>query len=384
MFEERKSHPFLMYDEMRKSPGILKECLQESNLKVLRRMAKEIVKRKFKKMYFVGAGTSLNMGIASSYAFNSISKMSVWPIQSFEFLNYPPADLSKETFVLALSHSGKTKVTLEAASLAKSKGATVFAMTDGEDSLLAKLAEVVSLGPGGLERCFPNTRSYVSGLLRSYMLSVMIAEEKAEKDLEEYHRQLKEVPLLTRRVFDSTEKTMISLAEQCKGRVQVFYVLGGGPNYANACEGALKFMEASIVKSCALEVEEFAHGQFIVSDENALVIVIAPPGESYDRSCDQVDGQKYLKSTTVSLVRKGDIKISKHSEKIIEIPENLDEVFTPIPYIIPLYLLAYYLAIKRGINPDILRMNEKDYLDAYNVIYQKQRPDIEIFKHYKR
>ena len=372
-----------MYDEIKRTPEILSACFHKDNLNSLEKIATEIVDRKIAKMYFVGAGTSLNVGVASSYGLNSISKLTAQAIQSFEFLRYPPSDLSKETLVLAISHSGKTKVTFEASSLAKNRGARVFAMTDGQDSPLAKIAEIVTLGPGGPERCFPNTRSYISALLRSYLLSVMVAEEKSEESSEEYRRKLEESPMLTRRIFDSTEKVMIELAEGHQN-FNIFCVLGGGPNYATACEAALKFMEASLVKAYPFEVEEYAHGPFVLGDKKTLVIVIAPPGESYDRACDQVDGQRCLESTTLSIVRKGDSKISKLSDKVVEVSEDLDEIFTPIPYIIPLYLLAYHLAVKRRINPDILRMNEKGYLNAYNIIYHKQRPDIEIFKYYKR
>jgi len=383
MFEERKSHPYLVYDEMKRTPEILNECFSKDNLDVLREMANEIVDKEIGKVYFIGAGTSFIMGVASTYAFNSISKMPTQAIESFEFAKYPPFDIGKKTLVFTVSHSGRTKITVDAASLAKDKGAYVFAMTDGEDSPLTKIAEIVSLGPGGLERSFPNTRSYVSALLRSYLLSVMVAEAKSDKVSRGYLRKLEEVPALTRRIFDSAEKLMIDLAEELR-ELSNIYVLGGGPNYATACESALKFMEASLLKACPFEMEEFAHGPFVLSDKETLVIAIAPPGESYDRVCDHIEGQRHLPSTTLSLVRKGDAKISKLSDKVVEISDNLDEVFTPIPYIMPLYLLAYYLAVKRRINPDIFRMNEKDYLNAYNVIYSKQRPDIEIYKYYKR
>jgi len=209
----------------------------------------------------------------------------------------------------------------------------------------------------------------------------MVAEEKLERPSEDYRRKLEGSPMLTRRIFDSTEKAIIDIAEEHQN-LNDCYVLGGGPNYATACEAALKFMEASLVKAYPFEIEEFAHGPFIVSDKKTLVIAIAPPGESYDRAYDHVDGQRCLESNILSLVREKDSKISKLSNRVVEVSEDLDEIFTPIPYIISLYLLAYYLAVKKGMNPDILRMNEKDYLNAYNVIYHKQRPDI-IFNYYK-
>jgi len=366
---ERKSHPYLMYDSLYSTPNILKGCLDERSKSNIRKVAENISKKKIERVYFIGVGTSYFAGIAASYAFQEVTKVPSFAVTTLEFLNYPPPALNGKIAVIAISHSGHTKVDVDAVSRARKEGAYIVAVTDVEDSPLAKNADSVILGPGGRDYALPKTRSYTASLLKTFMLAVTIGEVKGTVESTTLFEQLNKIPELTDFILKDKEDQMITLADKYKSK-RDFFIVSGGPTYADCLEAALKLEEACFVHASGLEIEEAIHGPIVSFDEDTIVIVIAPPVRSYEKITGFAKASKTIGSTVISLVRekKDNKEISKYSDVVVSVPETIDEVFSPIPYILPLQQFVYYLALKKNLNPDILRIDIPKYAQAMNIV----------------
>ncbi|RLF24047.1 MAG: hypothetical protein DRN15_03900 [Thermoprotei archaeon] len=363
----RTGHPYLVYDSITMTRAILDEILKEKSYIIpIQEAAKEIVKRSLSKIYFTGCGTSFYAGIVATYAFHKIARVPSEAVTAFEVYNYPPPDLGNSCLVL-ISHSGHTKVDIDLAGLAKKMGAYTIAITDVPDSPLARSVDKVVSGPGGRDPAIPKTRSYIASLLRCILLALYVGDEKGY-DVSEYLAQVKRIPDLISSTLKATEEKAREIARKYKDKFD-FFVVGGGPNYATALEGALKLKEMSYINAEAIEAEEAAHGPWLCFNENMVFITIAPPGPSYERLHSLVRGVKAIGVSTISIVREGDERISKDSDDVIEIKENLSEDLTPLVYIMPLYLVSYYLAVEKGVNPDIARSDDERFRKAFEIIF---------------
>ena len=346
--EHRTSHPFCMYEEIMATPSILKKLLSKRVLDESERIAEKILEKGIKRIYLTECATSYYAGFASSYVFNEVPKISSSPLPSFEIINYPPPDINEKTAVFVISHRGRTKIALEIVESLRPKKPYIIGVTDVEGSPLTKVVDDVSMGTGGEERSFPKTRSWLGTILRISLIALMVAKNKGV-NIDKLFNQLKNVPKMASDILSSTEEKVKDLAKKYNNKK--FYIIGGGPNWATAQEGALKLKEASLVESEAIEIEEIAHGHQLALGKNSVVVAIAPPGRSYLRSVDIVHALNIMGFQSVAIVRKDD-SLSKTSTDSIELKENLNELFTPMMYIIPIQLLAYYIALNKKLNPD--------------------------------
>lgn len=345
---DRASHPYFMYDEIKVIPYVLKKCMEIKVMKAAERIADEILERGIQRIYLTECVSSYCAGFASSYIFNEVPKIPSFPLPSFEIINYPPPDIDDKAAVFVISHRGRTKIALEIVESLRPKKPFIIGITDVEGSPITKVVDDVSIGVRGEEPTYPKTRSWIGTVFRLSLIALMIAKKKGV-NIDKLLDQLKETPKMAAAIINTVEEKIRYLAG--KYEKKRFYVIGGGPNWATAQEGVLKLKEAGLVISEALEVEEIAHGHQLVLDENSVVVAIAPPGRSYKRSCEIVQAANAIGSQTLSIIKKGD-SLSKLSTDAVELEESLDESFTPMVYIIPIQLLAYYIALKKNLNPD--------------------------------
>lgn len=375
MLERRKSHPFFMYDSIMSTTQIIRDCLEKDSLDKLKLISTEIHDRKINRIYFTGSGTSYHAGIAASHFFNNLLKLPTYAILASEFHDYPVSGIDRKSAIIVISHTGRTEASVKAARVAKKMSAYVIGLTEVKNSPITKFSDDISLGPGGEELAYPKTRSYVAALLRSYLLGIMLGERLgvSKKLLEALLTELNQIPKIIDKTLKSVEGYIIDLAEKFKEK-NIFYVLGSGPSFATAQEAALKLMEASCVNAFAFEFQKFAHGPFIVCDESTVLVFVTPPGKSYEEAIAHLKAQRFIGSKTISVAREGDQEVCKNSDEVIEIPENVDETITPIPYILPIYLLSYYMAVEKNLNPDIFKMDEPRYLKAFKEILPSEHP----------
>ena len=362
----RAGHPYRMWDSIRQTPEMLAACLEAPVTKAIDHVAARLHKQ-VDRLYFTGTGTSLYAGTIASYVSQHVAGIPAACQTSYEMANYPPPDLDERAALVVLSHSGGTKVGLEATELAKERGAYTVAITDVGDSRLAASTDDVIVGPGGRELAIPKTRSYMTGLLRVYLLGIALARltqgESGVSGLAEHCRAL---PDTLDRLIAEAEDDVREAAEGCV-RHNGFYAVGGGVNWLTAMEIALKLMEASLVLAQGFEVEEAIHGPIIALDDTSVVFALAPHGTSYDKVNAFARASQVIGSKVISLAPRG-ASIASSSSTFIPCPLGIPELLTPILYIAPLYLFAYWLALAKEINPDILRTRQPKYRQAMEIV----------------
>jgi len=366
-WRQRTRHPYIMYELINDIPERLKDTLKEQRDNI-REIAKELAKRNVKRIYFVGSGNSFYATFPAKYAIEKIAGIPTVPEEGFELAHYTIPNLSKfdalNYAVVGISLSGGTKACIDALKIASEKGAYTIGITGATGTPMEKHARVIVI-PKGVRKDVPvRANTFPAASFVASLLAVTLREELRGKDSvsTKLQEQLEKIPATVQKVINDVESTVIELAKKYVTD-EDFYYIGGGPNYGTALDGALMANEMSRARPWAWEVEEMCHGPWSTLRRKSILVIIAPPGPSYHRATMLAHGVKEcVGATIISLVRKGDKgEIVKYSDHVIEVPEEVDEVFSPIVYDIPLLLFAYYRAVYGGINPDAHGMDRAGF-----------------------
>jgi glucosamine--fructose-6-phosphate aminotransferase (isomerizing) len=253
---------------------------------------------------------------------------------------------------------------IDAVNLARKEGAVTAGFSDVQDSALARAAETLVAGSLGREPALPKTRSYGAALLRGYLLALELARLRGAA-VDEFETGLLNSPALARQGLQTSESQVKELARQYAG-VQRTVVVGGGPNWAAAMEASLKLTEAALVDSTPWEIEEAVHGTWASTKTGDLVIILAMKGNSYAKAVRLVEGMKGI-DVDVWAITDSDEEI-QGAKIVTRLPGSADELFQPLYTVLPLYQFAYFLALEKGIHPDIMRMDDPRYLQARTML----------------
>ncbi|MFI5449727.1 MAG: SIS domain-containing protein [Candidatus Bathyarchaeia archaeon] len=357
---DRTSHPFLTYDMIYEIPATIRETLKNAEIS----SATERLSEK-KSLYFTGCGTAFFAAMLGAYPLHS-SKSRSECVSSLELQqhDYP---LSSETGLVAVSHSGITKATVDALKYGRSKGAFGVGITHYPDRPISEAADetiVVGNSPDP-SRC--HTKCYVAAAIACAKISIGLLNRKDEagfaRDLE---TSLDELPSLTSEVLKSTDNACKQIAGQNYTKAR-YYIAGSGPNFANTLEAALKIMETSYTPAQGFDTEQILHGPWASIDQDTFLIVLAPKGKCYDRNRTLVKAAKIYGASVLAIVDEDDRGISSLCNSI-KLPTR-NESLSPYLNIIPLYLISYYLSVKHGNNPDMLRYLWPRYWEARQLIF---------------
>jgi glucosamine--fructose-6-phosphate aminotransferase (isomerizing) len=257
--------------------------------------------------------------------------------------------------VFAVSQSGESADVLNAARFARDNRSTVVAITNTPGSSLTKLAHSTILIHAGEEKAVTATKTYTSQLVAMFSIALACAEKgrTVERDtLSSLSKMMLEVPRYVKDTISLCESQVNSLADKLKSNKFIF-TLGSGPNYATALEGALKLKESSEIVAEGFATREFIHGPMQLIGEGTPIIVFLPQSEGKEETLRSVANFRKL-GARVILVSCFEIEDSLRKDlfECIKVQSKVEEIFTPIVYIVPIQLFAYHIAIKRGLNPD--------------------------------
>ena len=226
-------------------------------------------------------------------------------------------------------------------------------MTNTLGSTLVRKADFCIFPRSGKELAIPATKTYVTQLMSIFLFSVDLALKNEENsELEDIRDGLYKAPQLLEDTLRFLNSQIRGSAERFKDKNAVF-LLGSGPNYATALEGALKIKETCRIFAEGFATREFLHGPMRLVDERTLVIIIAPPDEN-DNVVRLANSLKRFGASIISISEKScsTTRLSECSEEVFFVSSGLPSVFSPILYVLPLQLFAYYTSIFRGLNPD--------------------------------
>lgn len=355
---ERSQHPFLMWEGIQSIPDGLADFLSEPVRNRIRQAAQAIKERSV--VHLVGCGTSYFAAVGGTYLFQELAGCLSTASDAFEFFAYPPARLD-EAAVIGISHTGTTKSVIQALELARQGGALTLGITDGSRSAIQQQADFCIPSRLGLERSLPKTRSYLSSVLRIYLLAVELAGLQG-KDYSEFETVLLDSARVARRVLDDAENSMRELAHTFKSGPRRIVLVGAGPQLATAMEGALKLTEAALMNSVAIQAEEFAHGAWYSVQASDLIIFLATRGPSFEKLLKLERAMRLVGASTWLIT--DDAQGTDGSGFRTLLPQGIPAALLPLYAILPIYQFTYFLALELGLRPDNLNLSDPHFMAA--------------------
>jgi glucosamine--fructose-6-phosphate aminotransferase (isomerizing) len=346
--------PHFMLKEIHEQPMSVRNALRTQAI-YLDLMASAMSKAK--KVFLVACGTSHHACLAATYAFSNLAKVAVEPVVASEFIDTYGALVDQDTVVLAVSQSGETADTLSAVRGAKDRGATILGISNTMGSTLTRLSDVYIGQNSGPEMGVAATKTFTAQLSVLIKLAVALARKRdviRKSELEKIEAGFGQLPNWISMLLSTQQELVKSMVEKYSDRLS-FCFLGRGISVATALEGRLKLLELSYLPAIAYPAGESKHGFISVVEEGYPVIFAAPKDESYSKIIGNVMEMKARGARIISIVDEEDGDVSKLSDETIRVPSGIPTMLSPIIYILPLQLFAYYLAVRKGYDPDFPR-----------------------------
>ena len=300
--------------------------------------------RNTKRIVITACGTSWHSALVGEYMFEQFCDIPVEVEYASEF-RYRNPILNPDDIVIAISQSGETADTLAAIKEAKRRGITVLGIVNVVGSSIARETEAGVYIHAGPEIGVASTKAFTSQLIVLALMALYIGRGKNLSQPEgiKIARELIELPRKIDSILQSSEKIK-EIAKKFSDSRNFLY-LGRGYNFPVALEGALKLKEISYIHAEGYPAAEMKHGPIALIDDKMPVVFIATKDEIYDKVISNIEEVRARKGTVIAIATEGDEQIKKYAAHVIYIPETLP-MLTPILSVIPLQLLAYYIAIE--------------------------------------
>jgi len=305
------------------------------------------------KIYLVACGTSWHSALIGEYMLEEYAKIPVEVEYASEF-RYKDPIITPKTVVIAISQSGETADTLAAIKEAKRKGATVLGICNVVGSTISKETDAGVYLHAGPEIGVASTKAFTSQVIVLALITISLARHKNLSFRQGYKivKELKILPSLVESILENAE-VIKNIAKKFRNAKNFLY-LGRGYNFPVALEGALKLKEISYIHAEGYPAAEMKHGPIALIDENMPVIFIAIKDTIYDKVITNIKEVKARNGIVISIASYGDDEIQDISDYVIRVPDTTN-LLTPILTVIPLQLLAYYIAVEKGYNVDMPR-----------------------------
>jgi glucosamine--fructose-6-phosphate aminotransferase (isomerizing) len=299
----------------------------------------------------VACGTSWHAALVGSYLIELYAGIRVKVEYASEFRYRTPV-IFPDDVVIAISQSGETADTLAAIQLAKAKGATVLGICNVIGSSISRATDAGIYTHAGPEIGVASTKAFTAQVAVLTMLAIRLAELNGFIPKSEVAKLIHELDLIPEKIKTTLERSAIvkDIAEQMKDCHNAIY-LGRLQNFPVALEGALKLKEISYIHAEGYPAAEMKHGPIALIDKDMPVIFIATNKSTYEKVVSNVQEVKARHGKIISVVTEGDVLVKEMSDYVIEIPDTVC-TYAPLLATIPLQLLAYYIAVKRGCNVD--------------------------------
>ncbi len=353
---ERGGFAHFMLKEIFEQPETIENCMrgrllmEEGTAKLggLNMTDEELLK--FDNIVITACGTSWHSALIGEHMMEELTRIPVEVEYASEF-RYRNPIASERTLCIVISQSGETADTLAAMREAKSRGARTYGVVNVVGSTIARESQGGIYVHAGPEIGVASTKAFTSQVVALALLTLKIGRLKGVSVVrgKEIIEALQALPGQVRQILDRAEE-IEQIAEEFK-RAQNFLYLGRGYNFPTALEGALKLKEISYIHAEGYPAAEMKHGPIALIDEMMPVVFIAPHDAVFDKIVSNVQEVKARKGTVIAITSRDEPALAGKVDYEIRIPETID-MLTPVLACIPLQLLAYYIAVKRGSNVD--------------------------------
>lgn len=302
----------------------------------------------------VACGTSWHAGLVGKQLIEDMCRIRVEVEYASEFRYRNPV-IDKDDVVIAISQSGETADTLAAIQLAKEKGALIFGIVNGVGSSIARESDTgiyIHVGP---EIGVASTKAFTGQVTVLTMLALALANAIgtiSESEFQSISYELTQIPQKMQKVLE--QNNIIGDLSNMFTYAQNFLYLGRGYNYPVALEGALKLKEISYIHAEGYPAAEMKHGPIALVDEEMPIVFLATHHQLYNKIISNMQEVQSRNGRIFSVVTEGDKDVRRISEHVIEIPNTIN-CLVPLLSVIPMQMLAYHIAVRKGLNVDMPR-----------------------------
>ena len=307
--------------------------------------------RSIRKIVITACGSAYYAGCAGKYAIEKLCHIPV-DVQLASELRYGEPQIDSDTLLIVLSQSGETADTIAAMKECQSLGARTLAIVNVVGSTIAKLADHTLYTWAGPEIAVATTKGYTTQLSVLYLFAVYAAHTMELLPEQEYVRLIGELQAIPQKIQQALDmnSALPQLAKKYNTGHSVFYI-GRNTDYAVALEGALKMKEISYIHAEAYAAGELKHGTIALIDEGQSVIAICCNSRIAEKTMSNIVEVKARGAQVLALAVKGNRAVLAQADDVIYIPD-LDPLFQAVVEIVPLQLLAYYVAKENGCDID--------------------------------
>jgi glucosamine--fructose-6-phosphate aminotransferase (isomerizing) len=350
----KQGYPHFMLKEIHEQPATLRNTLrmQEHYLDLISTFLDRA-----SEVYLVACGTSYHACLAASYMFSKLAFLPTYPVYASEFLEQHGKSVNIDSTILAISQSGETADTLAAVTCAQQRAATILGLTNVIGSTLTRVSRVYVGQQSGPEIGVAATKTFTSQLSVLAQLALRLAKKRgkiSQDEMDFIAERLEKIPEIVNTIIQTQEEKVKQVAKKYKNS-KLFFFLGRGVSTATAYEGRLKLMEIAYIPSIAFPAGESKHGPISLIEPGLPVVFICAKDGTHKTLIGNIMEMKARDASIIAIIEEGDEEIKALADDYIEVPKGIPEVLSPIPFAIPLQLLAYYMTLEKGYNPDMPR-----------------------------
>jgi len=310
-----------------------------------------------REVYLVACGTSYHACLAASYMFSKLAFLPTFPVIASEFIEQHGKSVNIDSTILAVSQSGETTDTLASVQAARQRAATVLGLTNAIGSTLTRVSRVYIGQQSGPEIGVAATKTFTSQLSVMAQVALRLAKKRgkvSQDEMDDLAERLNKMPETVDTIIRTQEENVKLIAKKYKD-AKIFFFLGRGISTATAYEGRLKLMEIAYVPAIAFPAGESKHGPISLVEPGFPVVFVCPKDETRKTLVGNIMEMKARGASIIAVMEEGDEEIKKLADDYVEVPKGIPDVLSPISYVIPLQLFAYYMAVEKGHNPDTPR-----------------------------
>jgi glucosamine--fructose-6-phosphate aminotransferase (isomerizing) len=308
--------------------------------------------RRIRRVVVVACGTSYHAGLIGRYAIEEWSRVPV-DVEIASEYRYRNPVVGPEDLVIGISQSGETADTLAAMRTASARGAAVLAITNIMGSQATREADAVLYTRAGLEIGVAATKTFVAQVVAMYLLALRLAELRGTLSADVLADTIAELRHLPHLISEMLEHGLdeVKRIAQAHCEADFFLYLGRHVGLPVALEGALKLKEISYIATDAYAAGEMKHGPIALLDDSTPVVVCATESPVLEKVVSNIQEVRARKARVIAVASEGDEQIGRHADEVIRVPRT-QWMLAPLLAVIPLQLLAYYIARERGLNVD--------------------------------
>ncbi len=309
------------------------------------------VLREVNKVFVVACGTAFHSGLVAKYAIEHWTRLPVEIEIASEFRYRDPV-LGPDTLTLAVSQSGETIDTLEAARHARQQGSQVIAVTNTVGSSLAREADGVLYTHAGPEIGVAATKTFATQMVSQYLVALYLAQVRGTmfpEEIAEVLDRMDELPSQVERAI-ALDAPCRAIAERLADASSVLFI-GRHTGYPAALEGALKLKELSYIHAEGFPAGELKHGPIALVEDGTPVVAVATACHVYPKMLSNIQEVHARGAEIIAVVTEGDTEAAAIADHVLEVPAT-PELLAPVVVTVPLQLLAYHAAKLRGCDVD--------------------------------